>query len=130
MKGIWFNDLEQLNKWLRQQHHLTAQAMSKNIVEVHFSARPEGEKVSCYFIMTGLVGYVNAYTNIIQRPNAQLWFNADRPLGQHSLQVHLVTDLCPDREILIAYGARHLLRERNKSGPKLKKQKKADTRGL
>ena len=127
VKGIWFNDLEQLNTWLGQQHHLTAQAMSRKIVEVHFAAPPEGAKVSHYFIMTSLVGYVNAYTNIIQRPNAQLVLNSDRPLGQHSLQVRLLTDLAPDRVIIIAYGARHLVKDHKKSGPKLKRQKKGAT---
>ncbi len=64
---------------------------------------------------------MNAYPGIIQRPNAQLAFNPDRPLGQHSLQVRLVGDLQADREILIAYSARHGLKERKRPGPKLKK---------
>ena len=95
--------------------------MSRKIVEVHFSRPPEGNNIAYYFVMTGLAGYVNAYTGIIQRPNAQLVFNPDRPLGQHSLQVRLVGDLQADREILIAYGARHGLKERKRPGPKLKK---------
>ena len=98
--------------------------MSRKIVEVHFSRPPEGNNITYYFVMTGLAGYVNAYTGIIQRPNAQLVFNPDRPLGQHSLQVRLVGDLQADREILIAYGARHGLKERKRPGPKLKKLKK------
>ena len=53
--------------------------MSSNIVEVHFSTPPEGNNITYYFVMTGLAGYVNAYTGIIQRPNAQLVFNIDRP---------------------------------------------------
>ena len=114
-----------MNAWLQQQHPLTAQAMSRKIVEVHFSAPPEGSKVTHYCVMTGLAGYINGYTGIIQRPNAQLVFNVERPLGQHSLQVRLVADLAADREILIAYGARHLLRERKQPGPKLKKAKKS-----
>jgi hypothetical protein len=92
--------------------------MSRKIVEVHFSAPPEGGKVTHYCVMTGLAGYINAYKGIIQRPNAQLVFNADRPLGQHSLQVRLVADLVADREILIAYGARHLVKERKPTGRK------------
>ena len=124
VKGMWFKGTEQLNEWLGQQHPLTAQAMSRKIVEVHFSAPPEGRKDSRYFIMTGLAGYVNGYTGILQRPNAQLVFNADRPLGQHSLQIRLVADLVPDREILIAYGARHLLKEKRRPGPRTKKPKK------
>ena len=45
--------------------------MSRNIVEVHFSTPPEGNNITSYvFVMTGLAGYVNAYTGIIQRPNA------------------------------------------------------------
>ena len=73
--------------------------------------------------MTGLAGYVNAYTGIIQRPNAQLFFNVDRPLGQYSLQLRLIADLPADREILIAYGVRHLLKEKKRPGPKHKKKK-------
>ena len=46
--------------------------MSRNIIEVHFSAPPDGNSVTYYFVMTGLAGYVNAYIGIIQRPNAQL----------------------------------------------------------
>ena len=68
--------------------------MSRQIVEVHFSRPPEGNSITYYFVMTGLAGYVNAYTGIIQRPNAQSVFNADRPLGQHSLQVRLVGETC------------------------------------
>ena len=77
--------------------------------------------------MTGVAEYVKAYTGIIQRPNAQLVFNVDRPLGRHSLQVRLVGDLGADREILIAYGSRHLLKERKRAGPKPKKAKKGVT---
>ena len=123
VKGVWFTDLGELNTWLKEQHPLTAQAMSRTIIEVHFSAPPEGNKVTYYFAMTGLAGYVNAYTGIIQRPNAQLVFNPDRPLGQHSLRVCLVGDLPADREILIAYGARHVLKDRQRLGPKLKRRK-------
>ena len=77
--------------------------------------------------MTGLAGYVNAYTGIIQRPNAQLVFNPDRPLGQHSLRVRLVGDLPAGREILIAYGARHALKDRQRPGPKLMKRRRTST---
>ena len=42
---------------------------------------------------------MNAHPGIIQRPNAQLVFNLDRPVGRHSLQVRLVADLQADREI-------------------------------
>ena len=125
VEGIWFNDLDQLNTLLGQQHIFTAQVMSKKIVEVHFAVPPESAKATYYFVMTGLAGYVNAYTDIIQRPNAQLVFNADRPLGQYSLQLRLSSDLPADREILIAYGARHLLKEKKRPGPKLKKKKGA-----
>ena len=125
VKGVWFTDTEKLNTWLRQQHPLTAQAMSRKIVEVNFSSPPEGNKVSYYFVMTGLAGYVNSYSGIIQRPNAHLVFNPDRPLGQYSLQVRLVGDLAPEREVLIAYGVRHLLKDKKRPGPKLKKPKKS-----
>ena len=125
VKGVRFDKVENLNTWLSEQHPLTGQAMSKKVVEVHFSQPPDGTKVNYYFVMTGVAGYVNAYTGIIQRPNAQLVFNPDRPLGQHSLQIRLASDLVQDREILIAYGARHLLKERKRPGPKLKKSKKA-----
>ena len=46
------------------------------------------------------------------------------PLGQHSLQVQLVGDLQADREILIAYGARHLLNDKKRPGPQLNHVKK------
>jgi len=124
VKGIWFTDMDQVNALLNQQHPLTGQAMSRNIIEVHFSTPPDGNSVTYYFVMTGLAGYVNAYTGIIQRPNAQLVFNLDRPLGQHSLQVRLVADLQADRETLMSYGARHGLKDKKPPGPKLKKVKK------
>ena len=62
VKGIWFIDMDQVNTWLNQQHPLTGQAMSRNIVEVHFSTPPRGANITYYFVMTGLAGYVNAYT--------------------------------------------------------------------
>ena len=119
VKGIWFSHMDQLNTWLNQQHPLTRQAMSKRIVEVHFSRPLEGNNITHYFVMTGLAGHVNALTGIIQRPHAQLVFNPDRLLAQHSLQVRLVRELQADREILIAYGARHGLKERKRPGPKI-----------
>ena len=124
--GIWFTDMDQLNAWLNQQHPLAGQAMSRNIVEVHFSTPPEGNNITYDFVIAGLAGYVNAYPGIIQRPNAQLVFNLDRPLGQHSLQVRLVGDLQADREILIAYVAQHGLKERKRPGPKLKKSSRRE----
>ena len=87
-------------------------------MEVHFSTPPEGAQLSYYLVMTGVAGYVNAYTGISQRPNAQLLFNADRPLGQHSLQVRLVGDIVADREILVAYGPHHAFKDKKRSGPK------------
>ena len=69
--------------------------------------------------MTSIAGYVNAYTNIAQRPNAQLVFNHDRPLGQYSLKVVLTQDLSENREILIAYGVKHMVRESKTRGRKL-----------
>ena len=45
-KGVWFSGINQLNKWLNEQHPLTAQAMSWNVVEVHFSTPPEVLQVS------------------------------------------------------------------------------------
>ena len=51
--------------------------MGRNIIEVHFSTPPEGNNITYYFVMTGLVG-------VCER------IHLDRPLGQHSLQVRLV----------------------------------------
>ena len=83
-----------MNAWLSQQHPLTGQATSRNIVEVHFSTPPEGNITKYDFVMTGLAGYVNAYTGIVQRPNAELVDNPDRPLRQRNLQVRLVVGTC------------------------------------
>ena len=94
--------------------------MSRNIEEAHFSAPPEGNNVTYYFVGAGLAGHVNAHAGIAQRPNTNLVFNPDRPLGQHSLHVLLLSDLASGREVLIAYGARHALMERMRRGPKLK----------
>jgi hypothetical protein len=63
-----------------------------------------------------VVGYVNAYTDTSQRPNAQLVLNADRPLGQHSWLLRL-EELGADREILIAYGPRQVFKDKMRSGP-------------
>lgn len=126
VKGIWFKDLEKLNLWLNEQHPLTAQAMCKKIVEVNFSAPPEGATVRQYLVMTGVAGYINAYGNIAQRPNTQLVLNADRPLGQHSLQLRLIGEIAADRELVIAYGAKHSMKDKKRSGPKPKKLKKTE----
>ena len=93
--------------------------MAKKVVELNFCVPPDTEtKVTKYFVMTSIAGYVNAYTNIAQRPNAQLVFNHDRPLGQYSLKVLLTQDLSENREILIAYGVKHMVRESKTRGPK------------
>ena len=97
------------------------------VVEVHFSTPPEGAQVSNYVVMTGMSGYANAYTGISQRPHAQLVFNVDRPLGQHSLPLRLVGDLGADREILIAYGARRRLKEKKRSWPKPERAQRSVT---
>ena len=117
-KGVWFDGLEALNEWLEGQHPRTAEAMAKKVVEVNFSDPAGGAKVSKYLVMTSVVGYVNAYTNITQRANAQLAFNHERPLGQYSLSLKLTQDLAADKEILIPYGVKHLVRERKARGPK------------
>ena len=109
----------ELNEWLGSQPTRTAEVMAKKVVEVNFCKPPDTEtKVTKYFVMTSIAGYVNAYTNITQRPNAQLVFNHDRPLGQYSLKVVLTQDLSENREILIAYGAKHMVRSK-KHGPRL-----------
>lgn len=48
--------------------------MSKNVMELHVSTPPEGARVSYFLVMTGMAGYMNAYTGINQRPNARLVF--------------------------------------------------------
>eukprot|EP00974_Lingulodinium_polyedra_P079058 7656288-Lingulodinium_polyedra.AAC.1 len=70
--------------------------------------------------MTSVAGYINAYTSIAQRPNAQLEFDNVRPLGQYSLNIALKHDLAGNREILISYGAKHLVHDRALRGPKPK----------
>jgi len=123
-KGIWFNSIGELDVWLGEQHPRTAEAMARKIIEVNFSQQPSGEKTSKYLVMTSVVGYVNAYTNITQRPNAQLVFNPDRPLGQYSVVLKLTQDLCAGKEILVAYGSKHMVRERKPRGPKTKKPRR------
>ena len=95
--------------------------LTKKIVEIHFSRTDVAEKATHYFVMTGVAGYVNTYTHIAQRPNAQLVFSPERPLGQYSLSLKLVVDVQAEREILIAYGPRHVVKEKRRAGPKMKK---------
>jgi hypothetical protein len=123
-KGIWFDSIGELDVWLGEQHPRTAEAMARKIIEVNFSQQPSGEKTSKYLVMTSVVGYVNAYTNITQRPNAQLVFNPDRPLGQYSVVLKLTQDLSAEKEILVAYGSKHMVRERKPRGPKTKKPRR------
>ena len=59
VKGIWFGDLEKTNTWLAEQHPRTAEVMARKLVEIHFSKPTSGEKVTQYFVMAGLAGYVN-----------------------------------------------------------------------
>ena len=116
-KGVWYASLGELNEWLGSQPTRTAEVMAKKVVELNFCVPPDTEtKVTKYFVMTSIAGYVNAYTNIAQRPNAQLVFNHDRPLGQYSLKVLLTQDLSENREILIAYGVKHMVRESKTHG--------------
>ena len=88
--------------------------MSRNIVEVHFSTPPEGNNII----------RLDRSGGVCER------IHPDRLLGQHSLQVHLVGDLQADREILIAYGARHGLKERKRPRPKLNKKLKKRSSGV
>ena len=119
VKGIWFQSLGDLNAWLGAQPTRTADVMAKKVVEANFCKLPDADtKVVMYFLMTSIAGYVNAYTNIAQRPNTQLVFDCDRPLGQYSLKLVLTQDLPESREILIAYGAKHMVRDRKPRGPK------------
>ena len=71
-------------------------------------------KVVKYFVMTSPTGYVNSYSGIAQRSNAQIVFDADRPLGQYSLKLQLIQDLAADREILTSYGSKHPVGEPKK----------------
>ena len=50
----------------------------QKVVEVNFCVPPDTEtEVTKYFVMTSIARYVNAYTNIAQRPNAKLVFDHD-----------------------------------------------------
>ena len=122
-KGVWYASLGELNEWLGSQPTRTAEVMAKKVVEVNFCVPPDTEtKVTKYFVMTSIAGYVNAYTNIAQRPNAKLVFDHDRPLGQYSLKLLLTQDLSENKEILIAYGGRHMVRACKPRGPGKKRQ--------
>ena len=98
--------------------------MAKKVVELNFCVPPDKEsKVTKYFVMASIAGYVNAYTNIAQRPNAKLVFDHDRPLQQYSLKLVLTQDLSENKEILIAYGGKHMVRVSKARGPGKKRQK-------
>ena len=113
VKGVWFDNLSELNSWLGGQPTRTAEVMAKKVVEVNFCEPSDTEtKVVKYFVMTSIAGYVNAYTNITQRANTQLVFDHDRALGQYSLKLVLLQDMPQDREILVSYGLKHSVRER------------------
>ena len=127
VKGIWFGNVGEVNTWLQEQNPRTAEAMAKKIIEVNFSKPPDAEKQCKYLVMTSVVGYVNAFTNISQRPNAQLLFNPDRPLGVYSVSLRLLHDLGEGKEILVAYGAKHMVGERKKKAVKSKKLKAAES---
>ena len=79
-----------------------------------------------YFVMTSIAGYVNAYTNITQRANAQVVFDVDRPSGQYSLKLVLAQDLAAYREVMIAYGAKHMVRDRKQRAMRVMKRKRED----
>ena len=71
-----------------------------------------GTKAVRCFVMTSPTGYVNAYTGIARRANAQIVFDADRPLGHYSLKLMLMQDLAVEREVLVSYGSTHPIKER------------------
>ena len=66
--------------------------------------------------MTSVLGYVAAFTDISQRPDAQLMFNHGRHVGMYSGYLMLVQDLGQCTEMFVAYGANHMVGERKPRG--------------
>ena len=90
--------------------------MASRVVELHFQGPEAGQHIVRYKVMNQLVGFVNDFHGIQQRNNAMLVWNRDRPLGQHSLVLKLITNLAKEQEILIDYGPKHSLRKQRKKG--------------
>ena len=57
VKGIWFENLNDLNDWLGTQATRTAEVMAKKVVEGNFCVPDDPEtKVAKYFVMTSPQG--------------------------------------------------------------------------
>ena len=101
---------------LKDAHLATAQSMALGVAELYFQGLEAGEPIVRYKVMNQLVGVVNDFHTIQPRANAVLTWNPDRPLGQHSLVLKLITNLAKEQEILIDYGPKHRFRKQRKTG--------------
>ena len=90
----------------------TARSMALKTVELWFQGSEEGQSHCKYKIMSQVVGFVNDFHGIQQRPTAKLCWNPERALGQHSLKLKLTQNVEADKEIVISYGTRQFFGKR------------------
>eukprot|EP00973_Karenia_brevis_P030887 4259404-Karenia_brevis.AAC.1 len=90
IKGPWFTDLKQLEEYLSSAHPATGNCWSLRVVQVRVTANSAGkDKDLLHKVMTNAIGFVNDYHNLSQRPNAQLVWDPDRGLGEHTLRLKI-----------------------------------------
>ena len=84
-KGPFFDTVAEMEKWVSTAPHQAAPSLALKAVELWFQGSEAGESCVKYKVLNQLIGFVNDFHGIAQRPNAVLAWNPDRPLGQHSL---------------------------------------------
>jgi hypothetical protein len=110
VKGPLFDSIVDVEAWLAGQPAITARHTALKVVELNFEGTDAGKGPVAspkYKVMSQLLGFLNDFKGIANRPNAVLQWKADRPTSQKSLVCKLLTNIEADKEIVINYGAKH-----------------------
>ena len=95
-KGPWFDIIEKAQTWMRTLHPASQGQMLNRIIELYCKcANGDASQPAkpMYKVLTGIVGFVNDNHKISRKPNAELEVNPDAPLGEHTIQMRIVSPI-------------------------------------
>ena len=107
IKGPWFKTTQELEQYFSELHERTAEQFRSRVISIRYrrmGAPPEEQHNTAYLVMTSVVGMVNHFRSLANRPNCKLVLNPDMPLCDYSLKLNLAVPVPKGKELLINYG--------------------------
>ena len=98
MKGPLFNSLREAHEWINQNERKSM--LDECIIKVALEGKWEKYKV-----VTGPGRYLNAHTNVVDKPNCTIVLTPENGIGEHLVNIRLLKQVGRHKELLADYAS-------------------------